>query len=89
MILCVPKMVAGRMRRQSPIVARPIGCEGLVFLMKIGRWRVTCLIEVTSHPRATAYLQIREPRKPLPPQTMSFLAAADIAMVCPFAEVCS
>lgn len=28
------------------------------------------LIEVTCQPRATAYLQIREPRKPFPPQTM-------------------
>ena len=27
------------------------------------------LIEVTSHPLATADLQIREPRKPLPPAT--------------------
>ena len=33
------------------------------------------LMDVTSQPRATAYLQIREPRKPLPPQTTSFLAA--------------
>lgn len=32
-------------------------------------------MDVTSQPRATAYLQIREPRKPLPPQTTSFLAA--------------
>lgn len=34
---------------------------------------------MTSQPLATAYLQIREPKKPLPPQTMSFLAAADMA----------
>ena len=32
-------------------------------------------MDVTSQPRPTAYLQIREPRKPFPPQTMSFLAA--------------
>jgi hypothetical protein len=36
------------------------------------------LIDVTSQPLATAYLQMREPKKPLPPQTMSFLAAADM-----------
>ena len=33
------------------------------------------LIEVTSHPLATAYLQIRDPRKPLPPQTTSLFTA--------------
>lgn len=38
------------------------------------------LIDVTSHPRATADLQMREPRKPLPPATTSFfLAAPDAA----------
>jgi hypothetical protein len=36
---------------------------------------VIYLMEVTSQPRATANLQIREPRKPLPPQTTIFLAA--------------
>lgn len=34
------------------------------------------LIEVTSHPRATADLQIREPKKPLPPATTIFFFAA-------------
>lgn len=38
-------------------------------------------MEVTSQPRATANLQMREPRKPLPPQTTSFLAAA-LDMMC-------
>lgn len=44
----------------------------------------TNLMDVTSQPRATAYLQIREPRKPLPPQTTSFFAAAfdADAMMC-------
>jgi hypothetical protein len=37
------------------------------------------LIEVTSQPLATAYLHIREPRKPFPPHTTSRLEAADIA----------
>lgn len=36
----------------------------------------THLIDVTSHPLATAYLHILEPRKPFPPQTMIFFAAA-------------
>jgi hypothetical protein len=34
------------------------------------------LIEVTSQPRATADLQMREPKKPLPPATTSFFLAA-------------
>lgn len=34
-----------------------------------------CLIDVTFQPRATAYLQIRDPRKPFPPHTTSFFAA--------------
>ena len=44
----------------------------------------TNLMDVTSQPRATAYLQLREPRKPLPPQTTSFFAAAfdADAMMC-------
>lgn len=36
----------------------------------------TYLIEVTSQPRATADLQMREPKKPLPPATTSFFFAA-------------
>lgn len=36
---------------------------------------IVYLIEVTSQPRATANLHMREPRKPLPPQTTIFLAA--------------
>lgn len=39
------------------------------------------LIDVTSQPLATAYLQILDPRKPLPPQTTSFLVTADVDMV--------
>lgn len=41
----------------------------------------TYLMLVTSQSRATAALQMRLPRKPLPPQTTSFLLAAaeDIA----------
>lgn len=39
----------------------------------------TYLMDVTSHPLATAYLQMREPRKPLPPHTIIlFVALADI-----------
>jgi hypothetical protein len=37
---------------------------------------LTNLIDVTSQPLATADLHIREPRKPLPPQTTIFLAVA-------------
>lgn len=36
----------------------------------------TNLIDMTSHPLATAYLHILEPMNPLPPHTMIFLAAA-------------
>lgn len=52
-----------------------------VSLGKRGGWAQTDLIEVTSHPRATADLQILDPRKPLPPATTSFCLAAvvDIA----------
>lgn len=32
------------------------------------------LIEVTSHPLSTPYLHILDPKNPLPPHTMSFLA---------------
>jgi hypothetical protein len=42
-----------------------------------GRTR-THLIDVTSHPLATAYLHILEPRNPFPPQTTSLFTAADI-----------
>lgn len=38
------------------------------------------LMDVTSQPLATANLQMREPKKPLPPQTTIFLAA-DLDMV--------
>lgn len=34
-----------------------------------------CLMDVTSHPLLTAALHIRDPRKPLPPQTTRRLAA--------------
>lgn len=41
------------------------------------------LMLVTSQLRATAALQMREPRKPLPPQTTSFFFAAAVeAMIC-------
>lgn len=33
------------------------------------------LMDVTSHPLATAYLHILEPTKPFPPQTTIFFAA--------------
>lgn len=39
-------------------------------------------MDVTSQPRATACLQIREPRKPLPPQTTSFFAVAWDMVMC-------
>jgi hypothetical protein len=39
---------------------------------------LTYLMDVTSKPLATAALQIREPRKPFPPQTTSFFTAWDI-----------
>lgn len=38
------------------------------------------LIDVTSHPLWTAAWQILDPRKPLPPATMSFFAADDMVM---------
>ena len=39
------------------------------------------LSETTSHPLATAYLHILEPRKPFPPATTTFfLAARDAAL---------
>lgn len=38
-------------------------------------------MDVTSHPLATAYLHILEPRNPLPPHTMIFLAAAALDMM--------
>ena len=41
----------------------------------------TYLIEVTSHPLATAYLHILLPRKPLPPQTTSFFVGVAIFVV--------
>lgn len=44
------------------------------------------LMEVTSQPLATANLQMREPKKPLPPQTTIFLAA-DLDMANLFCEV--
>lgn len=47
----------------------------------MANWR-TYDIEVTSQPRATAYLHILEPRKPLPPQTTSFLVAVAIVLFC-------
>ena len=39
------------------------------------------LIEVTSHSRASAALQIRLPRNPLPPQTTSFFFTADAVAI--------
>jgi hypothetical protein len=43
---------------------------------------LTYLMEITSQLRATAALQMRLPRKPLPPQTTSFrFAEADAAEV--------
>lgn len=45
-------------------------------------WKVSAyLIEVTSHSRATAALQIRLPRNPLPPQTTSFFFTADAVAI--------
>lgn len=44
-------------------------------------------MDVTSQPRATAYLQILEPRKPLPPQTTSFFAA-DLDILVVVVDVC-
>lgn len=41
----------------------------------------THLIEVTFHSRATAALQIRLPRKPLPPHTTSFFFAAEVEAI--------
>lgn len=38
-------------------------------------------MEVTSQPLATAYLQIREPKNPVPPQTTSFFVADMLALV--------
>lgn len=37
--------------------------------------------EVTSQPRPTAALHIREPRKPFPPATTIFFLAVDVAAV--------
>ena len=45
----------------------------------------TYLIDVTSHPLATADLQILEPRNPLPPQTIIFFALA--VAILPFLSV--
>lgn len=45
-----------------------------------GRWR-TYLMLVTSQSLATAALQIRLPRKPLPPQTTNLFLAAVVDMV--------
>lgn len=39
------------------------------------------LMDVTSQPLATAYLQILDPRKPLPPHTTSFFATAEVDMM--------
>lgn len=39
------------------------------------------LIDVTSQPRATADLHIREPRKPFPPQTTNFFAVAMLVVL--------
>ena len=39
------------------------------------------LIDVTSHPLFTAALHILDPRKPLPPQTTSFLEADILGVV--------
>ena len=48
------------------------------------KWKVSAyLIEVTSHSRATAALQMRLPRKPLPPQTTSFFFTADAVAILP------
>jgi hypothetical protein len=85
------------LKKQNPIVAHLSGFFNVrsmsVSFMKSGfcvmcrrngmRYNVliTYLTDVTSQPLATAYLQIRDPKKPLPPQTISFLAAADMATV--------
>lgn len=42
---------------------------------KLWMGRAFYLIDVTSQPLATAYLHILEPRNPLPPHTIIFLAA--------------
>lgn len=45
------------------------------------------LIDVTSHPRATACLQIRDPKKPVPPQTTSFFKADMVVLVKKWCDI--
>jgi len=39
-------------------------------------------MDVTSQPRATADLHIRDPKKPLPPQTTSLFAGVVVIFWC-------
>lgn len=45
------------------------------------RERYNHLMDVTSQPRATAFLQIRDPMNPFPPQTMIFDTFCDMLCV--------
>lgn len=44
-------------------------------------------MDVTSQPRATANLQIRDPRKPFPPQMTTFLTELEVDAVDIFGSI--